>query len=398
MPLFQFTVLSESGALSQGERVAADARALVAELSQQGLRVQSFRVRRQWWPFARGAVKAEALYLFTQEFSALLRAGLPIPEALQIAGTGREEHRLTRAVQDILEAIRGGAALSDACARHPQIFDPVYVAAIKTGEKAGDLVGALRQYQGSLRTRIAFEKRVRQALAYPVFLLITLGVIMALLFAFVMPRFVAMYADFGTELPLPTRLLIAFSERLYLYIPLLFVGLIAAVYAFRRFRAVPANALALDRLKERLPRVGQLYRELAAARLARVLATLVATGTPLLDAMRSAGHALHNVSQRARLQEAAILVSEGESLAQAFKRVQLLPLPALKMIEVGEASGHLGSMLDEVAAYYEEKLEAKWARMSALIEPMIMLLIGILIGGVIVVMYLPIFNMADMVR
>ncbi len=399
MPLYVYTALSENGAQVTGEQAAASLQELNRELAEKGLLVQHIRRKRGGTRlFSRRRIKPEAFLLYNQEFMALARAGLTVPEALALAANRPDNPGLGQILRKVLEDVRGGVSFSEACARHPEAFDVLYVSALKTGEKTGDLANILARYQDYLKHRVALRKKVSHALAYPVFLLITLVVILGVLFAFVLPRFVGIYADFDAQLPWATRLLIALVDHMPFYAPVLLVGGALGWLGYRSWVNTPAGRLWIDNIKERLPFLGRINRTLNVAQLARSLSTLLAGGTPLVDAMRTACESLSNRAYGERLAQATAMVTEGKSLAEAMHTMHIMPDTAVKMIEVGEASGRLDGMLAEVAQFYEETLENRLSRMMTLIEPALMLLIGILVGGIIITMYLPIFNLADVIR
>jgi len=398
MPLYAYIALAENGASLKGESVAASEDALRAELSGRGLLVQQVRSRRAGRRFGARHVRPEDFALFNQEFVSLVRAGLTVPDALALASDRPDSPGLGRILARVNDDVRNGVSLSDACARHPEAFDRLYLASLRTGEKTGDFAGALARYQEYLRHRVALLKKVAHALAYPIFLLIALAVILAVLFAFVMPRFVSMYADLGAALPMPTRVLLAIVDHFYITAPAVAAVAALSVWAARRWLSSDAARLRLDRVRERLPYVGELSRVATAAQLARSLSALLAGGTPLVEALRTAAGAVDRRLYLERLELATRQVTEGSSLADAVRATALMPAMAARMIEVGEASGGLAAMLAEVAGFYEEVLDGRLARVMTLVEPLLMLLMGILIGGIIIVMYLPVFNMASIIK
>ena len=398
MPLYAYVALAENGASLTGETVAASEEALRAELSGRGLLVQQVKAKRAGLSWGARRVPPEQFALFNQEFMALVRAGLTVLNALALASDRPDSPALGKILARVHEDVSNGASLSDACARHPEAFERLYLAAVRTGEKTGDLPGVLARYQDYLRHRVALRKKIAQAIAYPIFLLIALVVILAVLFVFVMPRFVAMYADLGAALPFPTRVLLAIVDYLYVVIPALAGAGVLAGWGWRRWLSTEAGRRRRDRWRERLPYIGELARIVTAAQLARSLSTLLSGGTPLVEALRTASSSITNQLYLDRLAEATKQVTEGASLAQAARATALLPPMAARMVEVGEASGGLEAMLTEVAQFYEEVLDGRLARIMALIEPMLMLLMGLLIGAIIVVMYLPVFHMADIIK
>ena len=400
MPLFAYTALAENGATLSGEGVAVSADALRSELAGRGLLVQQVRTKRSALAFNLPArrVRPEDFSLFNQEFIALMRAGLTVPDALALGAQRPDSPRLAAILERVRDDVADGVALSEACARHPEAFDGLYLAALRTGEQTGDFAGVLARYQELLRHRLALRKKVGQALAYPAFLLVALVVILAVLFLFVLPRFTAMYADMGATLPFATRVLIFIVENLPAFGVALGAATVAVVWGWRSWLASEDGQRQRDALRERLPYFGELARLAAAAQLARSLSTLLAGGTPLVEALRTAAGSIGNRLYLDRLTSATRLVTEGSSLAQAVRTTALVPPMAARLIEVGEASGNLDAMLAEAAQYYEEMLDQRLSRVMTLVEPLLMLLMGSMIGAIIVVMYLPVFRLADVIK
>ena len=397
MPLYAYVAIAENGVTVSGERVAPSESVLRDELGGRGLLVQRVRARRGAGLRGR-RVRPEEFALFNQEFTALLRAGLTVPDALALASNRGDSPALGKVLARVHDDVREGVALSQACARHSEVFDGLYLAALRTGEKTGDFAAVLKRYQEHLRHRVALRKKVSQALAYPLFLLIALAVILVVLFTFVMPSFISMYADVGAALPMPTRVLLGVVEQLPLVLPAAAGVALLAVWGWRTWLLTDDGRRQRDRLRERLPYIGELARTAIAAQLARALSTLLAGGTPLVEALRTAAGSLGNRLYLDRLEQATQRVTEGASLAQAVRETALLPAMAARMIEVGEASGGLDAMLAEVAQFYEELLDTRLSRVMTLIEPLLMLLMGVLVGGIIIVMYLPVFHMADVIK
>lgn len=399
MPIYTYIALSPQGHRIENESAAASPEELCESLTQQGLLVQQVREKRELFSFRRRrSVSPEAFLLFNQEFLALVRAGLTIPEGLKLSANRPESPALTQTLARVADEVRQGAAMSEACGRHPEVFEGSYLAALRTGEKTGDMVRVLEKYQVYLRQRVVLQRKVSQALAYPAFLLITLIVILLILFVFVLPRFVTLYADFGAQLPLPTRILITIVDVLPYLLPILFIGGMALWVGWRRWKKLPAVQRRLEAIKDRLPLFGSIYREAAAAQIARALSALLAGGTPLVEAMRITAQSLNSPGLSERLLQATREVSEGKGLAAALRGKSLLPDTAVRLVEVGEASGGLDRMLDEAAQFHEEALSHRLTRLMTLIEPILMLLMGVLVGGIIVVMYLPIFYIVDVIK
>lgn len=399
MPLYTYRALSENGVFFQGEVMAASQAEVAKHLADRGLLLQATqRARSRFFLSKRQGIRNEEFFLFNQEMIAILGAGLTLTEALKLVSDRRQQPMFAQVLSRVLDQVRAGLSFSDACAEHPEVFDRLYLAALRTGEKTGALVAVLKGYQESLKTKLEFEKKVAHALAYPLFLLLTLGSILIVLFVFVMPKFVSMYAEFDATLPLPTRILMGFVRHLpVIAVPL--VGTVALLWFMgNRWFATESGSLAIARLRMRLPLVGDFYHQLAIARFARTLATLLSGGTPLIEALHATQYSLVSRLHALQVEEATVMVEQGRSLADALGASGLMPGIPLKMLEAGEASGALDAMLVHIAQYYEEQLSGRLSRITVLIEPLLMLLMGIFIGGIIIIMYLPIFYMAAIVR
>lgn len=399
MPVYTYTALAENGTRIQGEESALSEQVLREDLARRGFMAQELRLKRTSLGLpSRQRIKPEAFLLLNQEFTALLRAGLTIPEALGLAADRPDSPQLSKVLHHVEESVRGGLSLSEACALHSDVFDGLYLAALRTGEKTGSLPQVLAKYQVNLRHRVELMRKVGHALAYPAFLLITLLVILAVLFIFVLPRFVALYADFGAQLPAPTRALIGLVEVMPYVAPLLVLLGFGGWMFWQRLLRDEAMRIRIDAYKERTPLLGRIYQHTASAQLARTLGTLLSGGTTLVEAMQITAESLPNRFRAKLLNEVRRQVMEGVSLASAMAATKILTSTAIKMIEVGEAGGGLEDMLTEVAIFHEEALSNSLTRMMSLIEPILMLLMGVFVGGIIIVMYLPIFYIVDVVK
>ncbi len=396
MPIYRYSVLSENGQPAQGAEAAASGDELRESLARRGYLVQS--IQRQGRGIRSRRVRPEDLLLFIQEFCALIRAGMTVTSTLELARNRPDNPALGAMLNQILSDVQGGASFHDACAKYPEVFDRLYLSALLTSEKTGDLVGALTRYLTYLRMRVTLRRKVSQALAYPAFLGITMLVVLVVLFIFVLPRFVTIYADFGAALPWPTQLLVATVERGWIVLAGLVAAGAGAWLAWRRWSGNRRFRIAIDRFRQRLPLIGGIFSLLSIIQFARSLSSLLAGGTPLMPALQTVGGAVTSRIFSEGLSAVIQQVAAGTSLAASLRQAGLLPETALSMIEVGESSGGLDRMLDEIALYYEEALDVRLTRLMSLLEPVIMLLMGVLIGGIIVVMYLPIFNLADVIK
>jgi type IV pilus assembly protein PilC len=395
-----YAAYSRTGNVIRGERAARSADELKQNLLQEdllpatitrkiGLSLISLKTRQ---------LGSDDFSLLVQELIALLRAGLPIPEVLALLAQRPGQPAIQRVLTQVVENIKHGSTLSAACRLHPGFFDNLFISACETGEASGQLVSALERYQKSLRRSIAIRKSVRQALVYPVFLMLILVGVLAALFFIILPRFTTMYSQMGTALPGPTQLLLNLVDRLPIYLlGVLSIGLVVWL-ALKILATSEVGHAQMDGLKSKLPIVGSLYSTYGMAKLTRTLATLLEAGAPLLSAMETTAAGLENRQLKNALLNSAKQVSEGAHISKAFTTYQVLTPTALKIVEAGELSGRLSEMLGEVADYYEEWLEGRLRGVTSMVEPIMMLLIGFLVGGVIIVMYLPVFGMADLIQ
>ncbi len=395
MPIFVYSALTQKGSLTHGEAMALSVDALRQDLEKTGLLVKQIKKKRL---ALRGRVSAEALLQFNQEFSALVRAGLAIPEALKLLQEQPDSPRLTLALGRVLEEVRQGVALSQAFSLYPEVFDPVFITAVMTAEKTGNLSLALDKYQHYLRQRVELRRKISQAMVYPLFLLVVLFIILGILFVFVLPRFVALYTDFGGKLPLPTQVLVSIVSHLHWYVAFATVAGLLLWSSWRHWSSTDTNRARRDRMLERIPLLGPIYSCASTAQLGRMLESMLAGGTPLAEALRVTIPSTSNRAMAERLRHTMDAVIAGSSLTHAVEQAGLMPRAAIKLIQVGEATGKLDAMLGEVAIFYEERLATLLARVMTLIEPILMLLMGFIIGGIVIVMYLPIFYIVEVIK
>jgi type IV pilus assembly protein PilC len=399
MPIYVYKALTSNGQELTREATAPSEEELRKELEGQGLLVKGVRQKRMnFLTFGGQSVKPVDFLQVNQEMVTLLKAGLTVPEVLDLTSERPENPVLTSILKRVLEEIRTGTPFSAACAKYPKVFDGLYISSLKTGERTGDLARPLLRYQDYLRRKVALQGKVSQAMVYPLFLLGVLVLVLGLLFTFVMPRFAALYADFGAAMPLPTRILMLVVRHLSLLGAFLAGGGFLCWGSFKAWTSTAAGRLKLDQAKQSLPLVGQFINPFKISQLARTLSTLLSGGTPLTEALRVARESIHNRAFAAQFDRVIGRVMEGEGISKAISAEGLMPRQAVKLIEVGEASGQLEAMFQQIADSFEDILERRVQRAMTLVEPLFILLTGLLIGTVIVVMYLPIIHLSDIVK
>ena len=402
MPTYICKIGTQDGRVVEKEFEAASRDLLRESLQEQGFFV--FRIAQRPFQFLypkslfQGRPSGRRFLGFNQELLVLLRSGLPILQVLDTLSERMEPGMLLEALRDIRQEVKGGSSLSDAFGKFPRIFAPLYIASLRAGERTGDLPVTLGRYLLYQKRVEALKAKVRSASFYPILLTLAVSVVLAFLILYVVPSFTQVYADAKVELPLPTRLLIGLSKGLVESLPILIPTAIMAWFLARRFLHTERGALLLDRFKLNLPFFGLLFSEYALASFCRTLGTTLSSGIPMVQALQMARGTLDNLYLEKAQVQATRRVEEGTSLSVALEQSEIFPIIALRMIGVGETSGALPEMLGDVADYYEGELERRLDRLTTVIEPVMMMGMGLLIGGIVIAMYIPIFQLAGTVR
>lgn len=335
---------------------------------------------------------------FNQELLVLIRSGLPILQVLDAIIERMEAGKVLEVLREIRDDVKGGGSLSEAFAKFPRFFPTLYVASVRAGEKTGDLPVTLGRYIAYQKRVEALKGRVKGAAFYPLLLSGAVIVVVLFLMLFVVPRFAQIYADANAQLPLITRVLIGFTEVLTEGLPFALPLLAALAFALRMFVRTERGALLFDRSKLAVPFFGRLLGDYAISSFCRTFATTLASGIPVVESMRMSRGTLNNRLLENRLTGATRRVEEGSTIASSLEQAGFFPSLALRMIGVGETTGALADMLNDVAEFYEGEVERRLDRLTTLVEPIMMLAMGLLIGGIIVAMYVPIFQLAGTVR
>jgi type IV pilus assembly protein PilC len=337
-------------------------------------------------------IRPHDFLIFNQQFNTLIRAGLPILRALDLLAERAAAARLRPILGEVRQRVREGALLSEALAAQGS-FPAVYVTVITAGERSGNLSGVLEQYIAYLRVSTGFRSRLVTTLIYPAVLVATALLVVTYVVTYAMPQFAELYHELGVPLPVPTRILLSVALPLRSY----FLGLLAAVgigaVAIFLWTRSDRGALAIDRLKPRIPIFGDVWLKAQVAQFVRTLSTLLAGGTPLVPALHTSAAAIGSLLVSTSVEEAADRVKEGESLHASLAATGLIPGLALEMIEVGEASGALGAMLTSVAEFYEEEVSTSLQRTLSWIPIVILAVMAVVIGFILIALYLPMFSL-----
>ncbi|MEK6682699.1 MAG: type II secretion system F family protein [Nitrospirota bacterium] len=401
MPFFEYKIAKENGTVIEDKLEAESEEALRSRLEGEGSLV--FYIKKKGLSsfslssFRRSASSQDFL-AFNQQFLALIKAGLPILASMDILVERVTDPTFQKALLSIKKDVKGGASLSDAMSKHPKIFPELYVASIRTGEQTGDLPEIIQRYITYLKKMLALRKKIKSAIAYPAFLITVSIIVVLFLLFYVMPTFSGIYAGYGKELPPATRILLSTVDFIKTKIYFLIAGIILLIILLKIAVRSERGRLISDKWILSLPVAGDIIIKDIIVRINRTLSTLLKGGIPLVTAMEIIAKAITNRVISSRLGEAIDIIKGGGTLSAAFEKTGIMPKMALKMIAVGEVSGSLEEMLNNISEIQEEEIDLKLTRLTTLIEPVIMIFMGIIVAFIVIAMYLPIFNLAGAVH
>lgn len=402
---FRYRALDAAGTLTTGELVSGDERDAVARIRRLGLRpveVAPARVgllEREWSiPGIGNRVGADDLAVMARQLATMVGAGVPLLRCLRVLADQTDHPVLATSLDKVATDVESGDSLSVAVRRHPTVFDPLTCALLRAGETAGALDLVLAQLADGLERTAATRRRIRSALTYPIAVLVMVAAIVTVMLLFVVPVFSGIYEDLGSELPAPTRALVALSTVLTTRLPIALFSIAVVVIGLRRWFATPQGRLQRDRLLLRLPLVGPLLTKSAMARFGRVMAVLTRSGVPVLETLSVAGDNAGNAAVTEAVAEVRRNVGRGETLAENLERMPIFPPMVGQLVAVGEETGALDDMLDVVGGTFEDEVETAVDGFSSLIEPLLMAVIGLTVGGMVVALYLPMFDIIDLVQ
>ncbi|MGO9803969.1 MAG: type II secretion system F family protein [Steroidobacteraceae bacterium] len=384
------------GARIKGKSLAPDESALRAELRRQG--IAASRIRRQRVSRRGGKVNPGDIAIFSRQLATMLAAGIPLVQAFEIVGGGHEKAAMQKLILDIKADVEGGTSLHEALGKHPLCFDDLFVNLVEAGEQAGALESLLDKVATYKEKTEALKKKIKKAMFYPAAVLVVAVIVTVVLLIFVIPQFESLYKGFGADLPAFTQMVINLSRFVQhdgLYVAVV-LGAVGWSFFYFKKRSKALREL-LDRLMLKLPVVGPILNKAAIARFARTLSTMFAAGVPLVEALESVAGATGNIVYENAVLKMRDEVSTGQRLQRSMEASGLFPNMVNQMIAVGEESGSLDEMSGKVASFYEAEVDNAVDAMSSLLEPLIMVVLGVLVGGLVIAMYLPIFKLGSVV-
>jgi len=384
----------KTGKIVKGEMRAAGQALLSANLRRQGIKVT--KIKRA--SYSNKAITEKDITLFTRQLSTMLRSGVPLLQAFDIVGKGHHNPSVARLLLTIKTDIETGSSLQQAFKKHPLYFDDLYCNLIGAGEAAGILDSLLDRLATYKEKIIAIKGKIKAALFSPIAIIVVAFIITAVIMIFVIPAFKELFSSFGADLPAPTLLIMTISDFFVAWWWAIFGGIGGGIYAFFYFwkRSRPMQVV-MDRLLLRVPVFGELVRKATIARWSRTLSTMFAAGVPLVEAFNSVAGAAGNAVYFDATKSIQREVSTGQSLTVSMQNTEVFPNMVIQMVSIGEEAGSLDAMLSKVADYYEAEVDDAVEALSSLMEPIIMVVLGTLIGGMVVAMYLPIFKMGQVV-
>jgi type IV pilus assembly protein PilC len=402
MPTFAYSGRTRAGQTVTGERVADTMDAAVAALRRQQIMITRIDPAKPARAEARpktaakkGGVKVPAknLAIFTRQFSVMIDAGLPLVQCLDILGKQEAHKGFAAVILKVREDVESGAALADAMKKHPKTFDALYSNMIAAGEAGGILDTILKRLATYIEKSVKLKGEVKSAMIYPIAVVVIAALVVGAILWKVIPTFAQLFSGLGAQLPLPTRIVIAMSNGVVSYGWMLIVALGLLGYAFKTYYATDNGRHVVDRLLLKLPVLGNILRKVAVARFCRTLSTLLASGVPILDGLditaRTAGNAIiEDAIQRTRTG-----IERGETVSGPLRETNVFPSMVVQMINVGETTGALDAMLSKIADFYEEEVDTAVAGLLTLMEPVMIAFLGVVVGGIVIAMYMPIFDL-----
>jgi len=393
---FVWEGMDKKGNRVSGKSLAASETSLRADLRRQG--VVPTKIRKQSGIRRGGKVKPEDIAIFFRQLATMLAAGIPLVQSFEIVGAGHENPGMQKLILDVKASIEGGSTLHESFAKHPLHFDDLSVNLVQAGEQAGALENLLDKIATYKEKTEAIKKKIKKALFYPAAVLAVAVIVTVILLVFVIPQFEALFKGFGADLPAFTQMVVSLSKFVQTKGVFLAMVVGGAIYAFIYFhKRSRAMREWIDRAMLKLPIVGPILVKAAIARYARTLATTFAAGVPLVEALTSVAGATGNIVYEKAVLRMRDEVSTGQRLQRSMENTGLFPNMVNQMIAVGEESGSLDAMAGKVADFYELEVDAAVDSMSSLLEPLIMAILGVLVGGLVIAMYLPIFKLAAVV-
>jgi type IV pilus assembly protein PilC len=401
---YAYKVRDREGKMAAGSMEAESEAAVVTRLRQLGYAPISIETEKGAGLKAEvklpgtGRVKLKDLAVFSRQFATMINSGLSLLRSLTILGEQTSNRRLGEVILQVRAEVEQGTSLSAALAKHPKVFNRLYVSMVRAGEIGGFLDQVLVKVAETFEKEVELRGKIRSAMTYPIVVSIMVVGIVAAMLIFIVPTFASLYSSLGGTLPLPTRMLMGASNVLRRFFLLVLVGVIVLVFLFRRWKATDRGRYQLDRFKLKVKVFGPLFHKTALSRFSRTLSTLIRAGVPILQALEIVGETVNNMVISRAVRDVQDSVREGESLATPLAKHATFPAMVVQMMAVGEETGALDTMLSKVADFYDQEVEAAVASLTSMIEPILIAVMGACVGGMVIALYMPLFNIINLVK
>jgi type IV pilus assembly protein PilC len=402
MPTFAYSGRTRAGQTVNGERMADTMDAAVS-----ALRREQIMVTRITPAAAKAKAEGEGrklgktnkkvspknLAVFTRQFSVMIDAGLPLVQCLDILGTQEEDRNFAAVILQTRSDVESGASLADAMRKHPKTFDSLFTNMVAAGEAGGILDTILKRLATYIEKAVKLAGQVKSAMIYPVAVIVIAGLVVTAILWKVIPTFAQLFSSLGADLPVPTQIVIGLSNNLVKYFPFIIVALVGGSFGFNRYYATDGGRHVIDRITLKLPVLGDIMRKIAVARFCRTLSTLISSGVPILDGLEITARTSGNAIVEDAIMATRKSIERGETISAPLKETKVFPAMVTQMISVGEATGALDTMLAKIADFYEEEVDTAVAGLLTLLEPIMIAFLGLIVGGIVIAMYLPIFDL-----
>jgi type IV pilus assembly protein PilC len=399
---FEYRVRDQGGKVVTGTLVADNEQVVVSRLREMGyvpLKIGAKGgpgMKREINLRTKAKLKDQAV--FTRQFATMVNSGLPILRALAILEQQTQSRIIAKAVVDVRGEIERGSSLSAAMAKHPKVFNNLYVAMVRSGETGGVLESVLDRLADNLEREVALRQRIKSAMTYPIVVLGFVSLILMAMLVFIVPQFKDIYTNLGGTLPLPTKILLTVSDIVVHKLPFILLGVGVAVYLLRRYVKTPQGRMQWDSFKLRVPVFGALFQKTALARFSRVLGVLNKSGVPILQSLEVTAETVNNSLISKAIMDVQDSVKQGETLSKPLGRHGVFPPMVVQMLAVGEETGSMDTMLEKVATFYDEEVSATVDALTSLIEPIMIFFVGGAVGLAVIALYLPMFNIINLIK
>jgi type IV pilus assembly protein PilC len=397
MPNYVWKGRNRAGLVQEGVLAADSKEVALTNLRRQNIVVTGIRERGKEISLTKlgRRVPPKTLAVFTRQFSVMIDAGLPLVQCIEILANQQEHKNFQRILLQVRQDVEAGSTLADAMRRHPKAFDNLYVNMIAAGEAGGILDTILQRLSVYIEKAVKLRSQVRAALIYPIAVIVIAAIVVAVILLKVIPTFAALFTSLGAELPLPTRVVIASSQFLARYWWAFLLVIVGGVIAFRRYYTTYRGRRVVDGFMLKVPVIGMILRKIAVARFCRTLATLTSSGVPILESLDITARTSGNAIVEDAILETRKSVEGGKTIVEPLRDSNVFPNMVVQMIGVGEQTGALDAMLNKIADFYEDEVDAAVAGLVKLLEPIMIFILGVVIGGIVIAMYLPMFTLIN---